>query len=96
MYVSFLISLFNDNFLSVYFSGIKEGVRDVKISVNFFDSKINCWSEVFIFLIKEDFFYYLYEYIKKLGNFLFFLYDDKILLFVVGVSMGGWVIFKIY
>ncbi|AFJ81746.1 hypothetical protein MWE_0937 [Helicobacter pylori XZ274] len=91
-----LISLPNDNLLSAYFSGTKEGARDVKISANLFDSKINRWSEAFIILTKEELSYYSHEYIKKLGNPLLFLHDDKILLFVVGVSMGGWATSKIY
>ncbi len=89
VHASALISLPNDNLLSAYFSGTKEGARDVKISANLFDSKINRWSEAFILLTKEELSHYSHEYIKKLGNPLLFLHDDKILLFVVGVSMAG-------
>ncbi|MGL2745474.1 3-deoxy-d-manno-octulosonic acid hydrolase subunit 2, partial [Helicobacter pylori] len=96
VHASSLISLPNDNLLSAYFSGTKEGARDVKISANLFDSKINRWSEAFIILTKEELSHYSHEYIKKLGNPLLFLHDDKILLFVVGVSMGGWATSKIY
>ncbi len=96
VHASALISLPNDNLLSAYFSGTKEGARDVKISANLFDSKINRWSEAFILLTKEELSFYSHEYIKKLGNPLLFLHDDKILLFVVGVSMGGWATSKIY
>ncbi len=96
VHASALINLPNDNLLSAYFSGTKEGARDVKISANLFDGKINRWSEAFIILTKEELSYYSHEYIKKLGNPLLFLHDDKILLFVVGVSMGGWATSKIY
>ncbi|WQV11622.1 exo-alpha-sialidase [Helicobacter pylori] len=96
VHASTLINLPNNNLLSAYFSGTKEGARDVKISANLFDSKINRWSEAFILLTKEELSYYSHEYIKKLGNPLLFLHDDKILLFVVGVSMGGWATSKIY
>ncbi|WRG36025.1 3-deoxy-d-manno-octulosonic acid hydrolase subunit 2 [Helicobacter pylori] len=96
VHASSLISLPNDNLLSAYFSGTKEGARDVKISANLFDGKINRWSEAFIILTKEELSHYSHEYIKKLGNPLLFLHDDKILLFVVGVSMGGWATSKIY
>ncbi|KAA6506836.1 hypothetical protein EPC69_03675 [Helicobacter pylori] len=96
VHASALINLPNDNLLSAYFSGTKEGARDVKISANLFDSKINRWSEAFIILTKEELSYYSHEYIKKLGNPLLFLHGDKILLFVVGVSMGGWATSKIY
>ncbi|GAA8111149.1 3-deoxy-d-manno-octulosonic acid hydrolase subunit 2 [Helicobacter pylori] len=96
VHASALISLPNDNLLSAYFSGTKEGARDVKISANLFDSKINRWSEAFVILTKEELSCYSHEYIKKLGNPLLFLHDDKILLFVVGVSMGGWATSKIY
>ncbi|WP_154408678.1 sialidase family protein [Helicobacter pylori] len=96
VHASALINLPNDNLLSAYFSGTKEGARDVKISANLFDSKINRWSEAFVILTKEELSYYSHEYIKKLGNPLLFLHDDKILLFVVGVSMGGWATSKIY
>ncbi len=96
VHASALINLPNDNLLSAYFSGTKEGARDVKISANLFDSKINRWSEAFILLTKEELSFYSHEYIKKLGNPLLFLHGDKILLFVVGVSMGGWATSKIY
>ncbi|WQX64347.1 3-deoxy-d-manno-octulosonic acid hydrolase subunit 2 [Helicobacter pylori] len=96
VHASSLINLSNDNLLSAYFSGTKEGARDVKISANLFDSKTNRWSEAFTILTKEDLSRHSHEYIKKLGNPLLFLHDDKILLFVVGVSMGGWAISKIY
>ncbi|GAA8024488.1 3-deoxy-d-manno-octulosonic acid hydrolase subunit 2 [Helicobacter pylori] len=96
VHASALINLPNDNLLSAYFSGTKEGARDVKISANLFDSKINRWSEAFILLTKEELSHSSHEYIKKLGNPLLFLHDDKILLFVVGVSMGGWATSKIY
>ncbi len=96
MHASSLISLPNDNLLSAYFSGTKEGARDVKISANLFDSKTNRWSEAFTILTKEELSKNAHEYIKKLGNPLLFLHDNKILLFVVGVSMGGWATSKIY
>ncbi|ALM79357.1 hypothetical protein OA23_03865 [Helicobacter pylori] len=96
VHASTLISLPNDNLLSAYFSGTKEGARDVKISANLFDGKTNRWSEAFILLTKEELSKNAHEYIKKLGNPLLFLHDDKILLFVVGVSMGGWATSKIY
>ncbi|RVY71280.1 hypothetical protein ECC40_08330, partial [Helicobacter pylori] len=96
VHASALISLPNDNLLSAYFSGTKEGARDVKISANLFDNKTNRWSEAFIILTKEDLSHHSHEYIKKLGNPLLFLHDNKILLFVVGVSMGGWATSKIY
>ncbi len=96
VHASSLINLPNDNLLSAYFSGTKEGARDVKISANLFDSKINRWSEAFIILTKEELSKNAHEYIKKLGNPLLFLHEDKILLFVVGVSMGGWATSKIY
>ncbi|AFX90961.1 hypothetical protein HPAKL117_02740 [Helicobacter pylori Aklavik117] len=96
VHASVLINLPNDNLLSAYFSGTKEGARDVKISANLFDGKINRWSEAFVILTKEELSFYSHEYIKKLGNPLLFLHGDKILLFVVGVSMGGWATSKIY
>ncbi len=96
VHASALINLPNDNLLSAYFSGTKEGAKDVKISANLFDGKINRWSEAFILLTKEELSKNAHEYIKKLGNPLLFLHDDKILLFVVGVSMGGWATSKIY
>ncbi|WQW10119.1 3-deoxy-d-manno-octulosonic acid hydrolase subunit 2 [Helicobacter pylori] len=96
VHASSLINLPNDNLLSAYFSGTKEGARDVKISANLFDGKTNRWSEAFTILTKEDLSHHSHEYIKKLGNPLLFLHDNKILLFVVGVSMGGWATSKIY
>ncbi|WP_241894974.1 exo-alpha-sialidase, partial [Helicobacter pylori] len=98
VHASALINLPNDNLLSAYFSGTKEGARDVKISANLFDNKTNRWSEAFILLTKEDLSHHSHEYIKKLGNPLLFLHDNKILLFVVGLfgfRFGFWLWFRL-
>ncbi|WP_418904535.1 exo-alpha-sialidase [Helicobacter cetorum] len=96
VHASSLISLPNQTLLVAYFSGTREGAKDVKISANLYDFKTNQWSKAFTLLTRELLSQKTHEYIKKLGNPLLFWHQNKIILFVVGVSMGGWATSKIY
>ncbi|GAA7337663.1 hypothetical protein BD0114_14500 [Helicobacter pylori] len=77
VHASSLISLPNDNLLSAYFSGTKEGARDVKISANLFNNKTNRWSEAFILLTKEELSKNAKENTKKPGNTHPFCHTQK-------------------
>ncbi|WP_104713949.1 exo-alpha-sialidase [Helicobacter cetorum] len=96
VHASSLISLPNKTLLVAYFSGTREGAKDVQINANIYNPNTKKWGEAFILLTRETLSKSAHEYIKKLGNPLLFWHKNKILLFVVGVSMGGWATSKIY
>ncbi|MDO7252605.1 exo-alpha-sialidase [Helicobacter cappadocius] len=91
-----LTSLENGNLLAAFFAGSKEGAKDVKIYGSIYDSKKRFWSKPFVMLTREDLSKKSKQYIKKLGNPVLYRVKNRIYLFVVGVSIGGWATSKIY
>ncbi|MBZ7987504.1 exo-alpha-sialidase [Campylobacter canadensis] len=83
-----------NNIIVAYFAGSREGAQDVAIYAN----KIQNFSssKAILLLDRYKLMQDSYEYIKKLGNPLFVKINNKVYLFVVGVSIGGWSTSKIY
>ncbi|MBT0881790.1 sialidase family protein [Campylobacter sp. 2018MI13] len=88
------ISLNNDYLLSVFFAGSKEGAKDVAIYASIYQGAN--YLEPFALITREKLMKDSKEYIKKIGNPTLVKTDNKIHLFVVGVSFGGWANSKIY
>ncbi len=94
----------------LYFAGSREGARDVGIYQSFFtfnDSKalgnegksenLGTWSEPYRLLDAQKLSQLSGKFIKKLGNPITFVdRQNRVHLFVVGVSLGGWATSKIY
>ena len=96
----------------LYFAGSREGARDVGIYQSFFtfeshnkathnkniESKIlGTWSEPHRLLDAQKLSQLSGKFIKKLGNPITFVdRQNRVHLFVVGVSLGGWATSKIY
>lgn len=83
-----------NNIIVAYFAGSREGAKDVAIYAN----KIHNFqsSKAILLLDRYKLMQDSNEYIKKLGNPLFVKINEKVYLFVVGVSIGGWSTSKIY
>ena len=81
----------------VYFAGSKEGARDVKIYQSFLEKDTLDWSEPKAILTPSDLSRLSQKFIRKLGNPVVFRDSkNRVHLFVVGVSLGGWTTSKIY
>ncbi|PAF54166.1 hypothetical protein BKH42_02385 [Helicobacter sp. 13S00482-2] len=91
-----LTSLQNGDLLVAFFAGSREGAKDVKIYGSVYDAKKRFWSKPFVILSREALSKKSKQYIKKLGNPVLYRDKDRVYLFVVGVSIGGWATSKIY
>ncbi len=86
--------------MMLFYAGTREGATDVKIYQSFLDldsKKNKKWSEARALLTAKQLSKLSGRYIKKLGNPIVFKdANNKVHLFVVGVSLGGWATSRIY
>lgn len=85
--------------MTLFYAGTREGAFDVKIYQSFLDTKTldSKWSEPLALLTPEMLTSLSGRYVKKLGNPIVFKDSkDRVHLFVVGVSLGGWATSRIY
>ena len=103
-------SVSDKDFMLLYFAGSREGARDVGIYQSFFTfeshnkathnksvESLGSWSEPHRLLDAQKLSQLSGKFIKKLGNPIAFVdRQNRVHLFVVGVSLGGWATSKIY
>ncbi len=103
-------SVSDKDFMLLYFAGSREGARDVGIYQSFFTfeshnkathnksvESLGTWSEPHRLLDAQKLSQLSGKFIKKLGNPIAFVdRQNRVHLFVVGVSLGGWATSKIY
>ena len=103
-------SVSDKDFMLLYFAGSREGARDVGIYQSFFTfeshnkathnksvESLGAWSEPYRLLDAQKLSQLSGKFIKKLGNPIAFVdRQNRVHLFVVGVSLGGWATSKIY
>lgn len=85
--------------MTLFYAGTKEGAPDVKIYQSFLNTKEkdSKWSEPLVLLTPQKLTSLSGRYIKKLGNPIVFKDSkNRVHLFVVGVSLGGWATSRIY
>lgn len=86
-----LTPLSEQSLLSVWFAGSREGAGDVQIRGAHFDVEAEKWDEEFVLATRESSQTGLNRYIRKLGNPVVALApDQRLWLFYVSVSIGGW------
>jgi len=86
-----LVELKNGNLRAFWFSGSREGARDVEIHSAVFDPKSNKWSAEQVVATRQDTEKSVLRYVSKLGNPVCARASDgKLWLFYVTVSLGGW------
>ncbi len=97
-------SVSDKDFMLLYFAGSREGARDVGIYQSFFIfeshnkathnksvESLGSWSEPHRLLDAQKLSQLSGKFIKKLGNPIAFVdRQNRVHLFVVGVSLGGW------
>ena len=86
-----LAQLSESTLMSVWFAGSREGARDVQIRSARFDIASDKWDSEEILATRESTQEGVNRYIRKLGNPVIALApDQRLWLFYVSVSVGGW------
>lgn len=81
----------NGGLMAAWFAGSREGARDVNIRGAIFDPQSREWGEEFQLVSRESTEQMLQRDIRKLGNPVLALApDNRLWLFYVSVSLGGW------
>ncbi|KGS12187.1 BNR/Asp-box repeat-containing protein, partial [Pseudomonas coronafaciens] len=77
--------------MSVWFAGSREGAGDVEIRTSRFDARTEEWGGEQVLATRESTQSGTGKYIRKLGNPVIALApDNRLWLFYVSVSVGGW------
>jgi len=86
-----LTPLSEESLLTVWFAGSREGAGDVQIRGAHFDVSSETWHGEFVLATRESTQRGLNRYIRKLGNPVVAMApDQRLWLFYVSVSIGGW------
>ncbi|MGI0439308.1 exo-alpha-sialidase [Helicobacter himalayensis] len=95
-HASTLVDL-DSRLMVLFFAGSKEGARDIKIYQSFLPKGSIHWSEPRAILDTLTLSRLSGKFIKKLGNPIAFRDSlNRVHMFVVGVSLGGWATSKVY
>lgn len=88
---SSITALPGGNLMSVWFAGSREGAADVQIRGARFDATTGEWGDEFVLATRDMTRQAVGKPIRKLGNPVIALApDDRLWLFYVSVSLGGW------
>ncbi len=86
-----MIELANEDVRAVWFSGSREGARDVTIQTAVMDHATGQWQPERAMFERHQVERGLWRYVKKLGNpVIARAPDGSLLLWMVNVSLGGW------
>ncbi|WP_233706408.1 exo-alpha-sialidase [Helicobacter heilmannii] len=91
-----LSALGKHTLLAAYFGGSKEAKSDVCIWGNLYNTQTGQWSQAFKLLDPRTLSHQAHEFVKILGNPVLYTHQNRLYLFVVGASLGGWATSKIY
>lgn len=91
VHASSVASLPDGGLLAVWFAGSREGAADVQVRGARYDAKAAEWGEELILATRESTQHATQKHIRKLGNPVVALApDNRLWLFYVSVSVGGW------
>ena len=86
-----LVELRDGSLRAVWFSGSREGARDVAIKSAVLDGATRQWSEETTLYDRQRIQQGLWRYVKKIGNpVIARAPDGSLMLWMVNVSVGGW------
>ena len=86
-----LVELRDGRLRAVWFSGSREGAKDVVVKTAVMDTASLRWSEETTLLDRQLLQQGLWRYVKKIGNpVIARMPDDSLMLWMVNVSLGGW------
>lgn len=90
-HASAITALPNGDLLTAWFAGSREGAADVQIRGARFDARNGVWGDEVILATREGTQQGVQRFIRKLGNpVLVVTPDQRLWLFYVSVSIGGW------
>ena len=90
-HASAITALPNGDLLTVWFAGSREGAADVQIRGARFDARTGTWGEEVTLATREGTQQGLQRFVRKLGNpVLAVTPDQRLWMFYVSVSIGGW------
>lgn len=88
---SAVTALPDGSLMTVWFAGTREGASDVQVRSALFDAKTGEWGAEQVLATRDSTQQGTGKYIRKLGNPVIALApDNRLWLFYVSVSMGGW------
>ncbi|MEH6564510.1 MAG: sialidase family protein [Halopseudomonas sp.] len=91
VHASSVTSLPSGELMAVWFAGSREGAADVQIRAARYDPITSEWGDELILATRESTSEATQRHIRKLGNPVIALApDDRLWLFYVSVSIGGW------
>lgn len=90
-HVSSLTSLGDGKIVCVWYGGSREGAKDVNIYYSLYNEKEGDWSKERVLVSPASSSRELGRYVKKVGNAVIFRdQENRLWLFYVSVSFGGW------
>lgn len=90
-HASAITALPNGDLLTVWFAGSREGAADVQIRGARFDAASGVWSDEVVLATREGTQQGVQRFVRKLGNpVLTVTPDQRLWMFYVSVSIGGW------
>lgn len=91
VHVSSMAPLDKDRLMCIWYSGTREGARDVAILYSIFNMKNKTWFQPQILIDRYTSSNELKRYIKKIGNAVLYKDSkDRLWLFYVSIPKGGW------
>ncbi|AYQ30496.1 hypothetical protein DT070_12145 [Polaromonas sp. SP1] len=91
MHAASVVELLDGRLRAVWFSGSREGARDVTIQTAVMDPASLRWSEESTLFGRQQLQQGLWRYVKKLGNpVIARAPDGSLCIWMVNVSLGGW------
>lgn len=91
MHASSIAALPDGGLMAVWFAGSREGASDVQVRGSRYDPETAEWGDELILATRESTQSATQKYIRKLGNPVIAMApDDRLWLFYVSVSIGGW------
>lgn len=88
---SSIAALPGGDLISVWFAGSREGAADVQVRGARFDASAGEWTDEFVLTTRESTQTAIQKHVRKLGNPVIAMApDNRLWLFYVSVSVGGW------
>ncbi len=90
-HVSSITPVGHDKMVCTWYSGTREGAKDVAIYFSMFNEEEGSWTNPVVLVDRKGSSKELNQYIKKIGNAIIFSdKEGRLWLFYVSIAVGGW------